>query len=142
MRLPKLNSPARWHAGIAVGVSVALALAATACSAVEFGEPAPLSTARPNAAIQERIRAFEADTRPRLQDVTSFVGPDDRPVYLFTPMCCDQFNPLYDADGRFICAPPGGFGGAGDGNCPAWAHSLGRKPRLPKPAGEQPWPPR
>ncbi|WP_457391396.1 DUF6970 domain-containing protein [Roseateles sp. P5_E1] len=138
MRLPKLTSPARWYAG----VSVILALAAAAYSAVEFGEPAPLSTALPNAAVHERILAFEADARPRALDVTSFVGPDDRPVYLFTPLCCDQFNQLYNAEGRFICAPSGGFGGAGDGKCPAWAHGLERKLRLPKPPGEQPQPPR
>ena len=138
MRLPKLTSPACCHAG----VCVALALAAAACSEVEFSEPAPLSTAPPNAAIHERILAFEADARPRVLDVTSFVGPDDRPVYLFTPLCCDQFNRLYDAEGRFICAPSGGFGGAGDGKCPAWAQGLARKLRLPKPSGEQPRPPR
>lgn len=132
--LPKFASPARRVAGISVILALA---AAAACSAVEFGEPAPLSTAQPNAAVRERIRAFEADNRPRVLDVTSFVGPDNRPVYLFTPLCCDQFNPLYDAEGRFICAPSGGFGGVGDGKCPAWAHGLSRKLRLPKPPAEQ-----
>lgn len=134
MRMPRFDSPARRAGGIVVGAVVGVGIvvtAAAACSAIEFGEPAPLSTAQPNAAVRERIRAFEADTRPRVLDVTSFVGPDGRPVYLFTPLCCDQFNPLYDAEGRFICAPSGGFGGAGDGKCPAWALGLQRKPRLP-----------
>ncbi|MEO6277899.1 DUF6970 domain-containing protein [Roseateles sp.] len=140
MRMPR-NSPAHRIAGIVVGVGIVLA-AVAACSAFEFGEPAPLSTAQPNAAVRERIRAFEADARPPVLDVTSFVGPDDRPVYLFTPLCCDQFNPLYDAEGRFICAPSGGFGGAGDGKCPAWAHGVARKLRLPQPPGEQSQPPR
>ena len=142
MRMPTFTSPARRYAGIAVGVSVALALTAAACSAVEFAQPAPLSTAAPNTAVRERIQAFEADARPRVLDVTSFVGPDDRPVYLFTPTCCDQFNPLYDADGRYICAPSGGFSGSGDGKCPAWAHGLDRKLRFPKLPREQPQPAR
>ena len=132
----KSNSAARWYAGSAV--ALALALAITACSTVEFGEPVPLSDAQPDPVIRERIRAFEADSRPRPFDVSSFWGPapDGRPVYLFTAGCCDQFNRLYDADGRFICAPSGGFTGAGDGKCPDWVQEqLSRRWRVP---GQQP----
>ncbi len=38
--------------------------------------------------------------------------------YYFTSDCCDQFNYLYDADCKLICAPDGGLTGQGDGKCP------------------------
>lgn len=38
-------------------------------------------------------------------------------VYYVPPQCCDQFSTLYDANGDVICAPDGGFTGAGDGKC-------------------------
>jgi hypothetical protein len=39
-------------------------------------------------------------------------------VYYIPADCCDQLNPLYDAFGKKICAPDGGFTGKGDGRCP------------------------
>lgn len=39
-------------------------------------------------------------------------------VYYIPPQCCDQFSTLYDENGLIICAPDGGFSGAGDGKCP------------------------
>lgn len=39
-------------------------------------------------------------------------------VYLFTADCCDQYDKLYDADCKYLCAPGGGFTGRGDGKCP------------------------
>jgi hypothetical protein len=38
-------------------------------------------------------------------------------VYLATSRCCDRFNPLYDEECNYICAPSGGFRGSGDGKC-------------------------
>jgi hypothetical protein len=38
--------------------------------------------------------------------------------YLLSP-CCDQYNPLFSAEGHEICNPSGGFTGRGDGKCPA-----------------------
>lgn len=46
--------------------------------------------------------------------------PEGRTAYLLTAPCCDQYNPLFDDQGRRICAPTGGFAGHGDGRCPAW----------------------
>ena len=37
--------------------------------------------------------------------------------YLLSP-CCDQYNPLFSAEGNEICNPSGGFTGRGDGKCP------------------------
>ena len=44
--------------------------------------------------------------------------------YYITSDCCDQFNYLYDRDCNIICAPDGGFTGAGDGNCPDLTTSI------------------
>jgi hypothetical protein len=38
-------------------------------------------------------------------------------VYYVPPQCCDQFSNLYDAEGKVLCAPDGGFTGRGDGRC-------------------------
>ena len=38
-------------------------------------------------------------------------------VYYILSPCCDQFNFLYNDQGLIICAPDGGFTGAGDGKC-------------------------
>lgn len=37
--------------------------------------------------------------------------------YLVAP-CCDQFDPLLDAQGKQLCSPTGGIHGLGDGRCP------------------------
>ena len=40
-------------------------------------------------------------------------------VYLASPDCCDQYREVRDAETcEYICAPDGGFTGAGDGRCP------------------------
>lgn len=39
-------------------------------------------------------------------------------VFYIPAQCCDQFSQLYDATGKFICAPDGGLSGKGDGKCP------------------------
>jgi hypothetical protein len=44
---------------------------------------------------------------------------DGQTYYYTTSPCCDLLNPLYDAQGKFVCAPDGGFTGRGDGRCPA-----------------------
>lgn len=59
-------------------------------------------------------------------------------AYLVNANCCDQYNTLYDADGRELCHPSGGIEGSGDRTCPrpvdpgtqavvVWVH-----PGLPK----------
>jgi hypothetical protein len=43
----------------------------------------------------------------------------DRVYYYAVSGCCDQLNPVFDADGKYVCAPDGVFTGRGDGRCPA-----------------------
>ncbi|CAF2432111.1 unnamed protein product [Rotaria sp. Silwood2] len=42
---------------------------------------------------------------------------NNKPTYLLSSNCCDQFNDLYDKSCNRICAPSGGFTGQGDGQC-------------------------
>jgi hypothetical protein len=88
------------------------------------------------AKVREQIRAFESGTGRIPPSIRSVLAPDGKPAYLFTAPCCDIPNPLYDAEGRFICAPTGGFTGLGDGKCPDWVHDALRqqRPRTPAPA--------
>lgn len=51
---------------------------------------------------------------PQLVEEYSYKGSN---VYLISMPCCDFFNPLYDTQGKYICAPTGGFTGRGDGKC-------------------------
>jgi hypothetical protein len=44
---------------------------------------------------------------------------DGKTVYYLTPTCCDIPSELYDADGKLLCYPSGGFAG-GDGRCPTF----------------------
>ena len=44
--------------------------------------------------------------------------------YLAYAACCDQFNPLLDAHGQYVCSPSGGFAGKGDGSCPELAEAI------------------
>ncbi len=51
---------------------------------------------------------------------------DGKTYYYLQSACCDQFNELVDEDCNYICAPDGGFTGAGDGNCPVWTGQVER----------------
>lgn len=137
----KLTPSVRRHTGI---VAMLLGgLATVASLANEVVAPVPLSLATANPAIREHIRAFEAGTGRFNANLLSFAAPDGQPVYLFISGCCDQFNRLYDGEGRFICAPSGGIAGSGDGRCPAWVQEMRARPlRLPASRTEPTWPPR
>ena len=141
MHSPSFTSTVRGLAGMAL---TGLLLAALASRAQDLDELAPLSVTKADPAVRERIRAFEAGTARAADMPLSFQGPDGRPVYLLNAPCCDQFNRLYDGDGRYICAPTGGFAGEGAGDCPAWVRTDVRwnQLRLPRPRDPQPWPPR
>jgi len=103
--------------------ALALALLASACSSVD--KPvAPVSVAEPDPVVRERIRAYENGTTRQLLGILRMQRADGQAFYLIDAPCCDQVNPLYDADGRRICAPTGGFAGSGDGKCPGWVRGL------------------
>ncbi|MFG6485069.1 DUF6970 domain-containing protein [Roseateles sp. BYS78W] len=117
MRLGLISSSAR---GIA---SLAIALLAAACSSAGSSD-APARAPEPEFVVRDGLHAAGAVSRQALAGMTPYKGPDGRLVYLSISPCCDMFNKLYDADGRFICAPSGGFTGQGDGRCPHWVSRL------------------
>lgn len=49
---------------------------------------------------------------------------DGNTYYYFRADCCDYFNDLFDNQCNRICAPDGGFTGAGDGNCPEFTGEI------------------
>lgn len=57
----------------------------------------------------------EPSTAPVQVDEYLYNG---RKVFLFTALCCDQYNTLYDDSCKVLCAPSGGFTGKGDQRCP------------------------
>lgn len=68
--------------------------------------------------VKELIRQFEAapvGNPPQSIWKYTYRGAT---VYYVPPQCCDQYSTLYDANGKVICAPDGGFTGGGDGRCP------------------------
>jgi hypothetical protein len=64
-----------------------------------------------------QLEALPAGRPPRAIFRASYEG---KPVYYLTPTCCDIASELYDADGKLLCYPSGGFAG-GDGRCPTFA---------------------
>ncbi|NCT82651.1 MAG: hypothetical protein GXC94_05875 [Comamonadaceae bacterium] len=125
-----------WYAGLAA--ALLLAAGAIAASGAQAQDAQPATLAAPDPAMRERIAAFEAGLGRERSAMLAFKRADGQVFYLVNAPCCDHFNPLYDAEGRRICAPTGGFGGAGDGRCPAWVGQLWRGPSRNTPAQDRP----
>jgi len=92
-----------------------LSLLAAGCA--DLGSPIDVAPAVP-LWLQSLILQYQAapfGTAPVTVWQYQFRG---QTVYYIPAPCCDQFNSLYDAAGNVICAPDGGFTGAGDGRCP------------------------
>lgn len=137
MRLPTSPiAPTWWYAGMAAGLMLSAGVIA-GCS-TQPQDARSLAISQPDPAMRERIAAFEAGSTQERASMMAFKRADGRVFYLVNAPCCDHVNPLYDADGRRICAPTGGFGGAGDGRCPAWVHQLLRGGPRGAPASGEP----
>lgn len=68
--------------------------------------------------VAQLIAAFRAapPTTPRASILRyAYRG---QTVYFVPARCCDIPSTLYDAGGRRLCEPDGGFVGGGDGRCP------------------------
>lgn len=76
-----------------------------------------LSGKTPKAAEDDLLRTTETMTRYEV---------NGKVYYQALAPCCDQFNPLYDERGHFVCAPSGGYTGRGDGQCPDLREALGK----------------
>jgi hypothetical protein len=68
--------------------------------------------------LQSRITTIENSPFGSEPDEVWQFEYQGKTVYYFLAPCCDQFNRLYSADGKYLCAPNGGFLGVGDQRCP------------------------
>jgi hypothetical protein len=89
-----------------------LLLVATALSACATSREQPAGEAPSLAEVFELALASRPETL--IRHLIS-----DRVYYYALSGCCDQLNPVFDAEGKYVCAPDGGFTGRGDGRCPA-----------------------
>jgi hypothetical protein len=111
-----------------------IALLAGCVHRIEKGEAAPIAppTESDRASSTPSTRVEDAGLPPwlriRLADYDAQAGAAaPRAVYevaygngvaYYTQAgCCDQFDPLVDANGVLLCYPTGGYTGHGDGKC-------------------------
>jgi hypothetical protein len=98
---------------------VAISLVLSACVSTLSFDPAAIDRGeKPSESVRRRIASLEAGTAD--QEETRRVVKvtyQGKPAYLFTAPCCDQFDYLYDSEGKRLCAPSGGVTGRGDGKC-------------------------
>ena len=92
-------------------LSIMIALMLWSCSSTK------LATAGVPSCILQKIDTLKTLPRsnPPLK-VEEYVYNGKR-SYLVTSPCCDQYNLLYNDSCEVICAPSGGYTGAGDGAC-------------------------
>ncbi|MCO5975542.1 DUF6970 domain-containing protein [Ideonella oryzae] len=96
----------RWGAGLCLAGSLG------ACAQPASGPALPDW-------LSQRIAAFEQAPQEAEAVEILALPHAGATAYLFVAPCCDQFNVLYDATGRRLCAPSGGITGRGDGRCAA-----------------------
>ncbi|WP_230471100.1 DUF6970 domain-containing protein [Hymenobacter jejuensis] len=71
----------------------------------------------PGDAVERKIEELKAKPKQNpAAEVYEYTYKGQK-VYLISSDCCDQYNLLYDQCMTTICAPSGGFSGAGDGRC-------------------------
>ena len=70
--------------------------------------------------IQELIDGYMAE-KPTNPPMRVYSGTyEGKRVYYIPQPCCDQFNELYNEEGKLLCYPDGGITGMGDGKCPGF----------------------
>ncbi len=115
--------------------SLAIALLAGCASRIEKGAAAPIAppdgSDRASSAPSNRVEVGGVPEwlRIRLADYDAQPGPaapravfqvryGDGVAFYVQAGCCDQLDPLVDANGVLVCYPTGGYTGLGDGKCP------------------------
>ncbi|HTR98161.1 MAG TPA: hypothetical protein VML00_00345 [Bacteroidota bacterium] len=91
---------------------------ATGCA--DIGSPAEIASASiPGIPLwlQSRIALYEISQFGTVPSEVWQYRYGGETVYFIPSPCCDMFNYLFDASGTIMCAPNGGFSGAGDGRC-------------------------
>ncbi|MFL6698895.1 MAG: DUF6970 domain-containing protein [Vitreoscilla sp.] len=116
-------------------LSVAIALLAGCVSRIEKGEAAPIappndsdrSSSSPSTRVEVaglpvwlriRLADYDAQPGPAAPRAVFQVAHGGGVAYYTLAGCCDQLDPLVDANGVLLCYPTGGYTGHGDGKCP------------------------
>ncbi len=124
--------------------SLAIALLAGCASRIEKGAAAPIAppdgSDRASSAPSNRVEVGGAPEwlRIRLADYDAQPGAAaPRAVFqvrygggvafYVQAGCCDQLDPLVDANGVLVCYPTGGYTGLGDGKCPGALPPVGER---------------
>jgi hypothetical protein len=75
------------------------------------------------ACIQQKIDQIKSQPKWNPPAQVNEYFYNGRKVYAFSSDCCDQYNPVFDANCNYICSPSGGFSGKGDMKCSDFATS-------------------
>ena len=123
---------------------LAIALLAGCASRIEKGAAAPIAppdgsdrtSSAPSNRVEVggvpewlRIRLADYDAQPGAAAPRAVfqVRYGDGVAYYTLAGCCDQLDPLVDANGVLVCYPTGGYTGLGDGKCPDALPPLGER---------------
>lgn len=98
-----------------VGASV-LSLSLLACSSTDGALSSGVD--QPKAGVRSDTMPPKDEDFYRLNQTALRYELNAKSYYLLTAPCCDRMNPLFDAQGAYVCAPTGGYTGRGDGSCP------------------------
>ena len=113
---------------------VLIASLAGCASRIEKGEAAPLAppdgsdraSSSPSSRVEIaglpewlriRLADYDAQSGPAAPRAVFQVAYGDGVAYYTLAGCCDQLDPLVDANGVLVCYPTGGYTGRGDGKC-------------------------
>ena len=103
---------------VLIGLIALITVTAKECSKKKNNAPETVKeTAALPACIQQKIDSIKAQPKwnpPAQVDEYIYNG---KAVYLFSADCCDQYNVVYDAECKPVCAPSGGMTGKGDRKC-------------------------
>ncbi|MDR6843220.1 DUF6970 domain-containing protein [Pseudoxanthomonas sacheonensis] len=101
-----------------------LAMLCASCAGSDSRSSAP-SAPRPDSSTTSlpewlRLKIGEFETLPADRAPLGVwrITHNGQPAFYLLSACCDQYNPLFNAEGTEICNPSGGFTGRGDGKCP------------------------
>jgi hypothetical protein len=67
--------------------------------------------------LRIRLADYDAQTGPGAPRAVYAVAYGGATAYYVQSGCCDQLDPLVDADGKLLCHPTGGYTGRGDEKC-------------------------
>lgn len=104
-------------AGCAAGDARPQPSPSSSSSAASTPQPSPPSNSLPEW-LRVKIGKYEALPADHAPLGIWRIAHNGQPAYYLYSPCCDQYNPLFNAEGSEICNPSGGFTGRGDGKCP------------------------